>query len=270
MPGIYDTHRALQILGEDGSQQQAVLDPTLPTAHQVHLPGGPAPQDADPDKAMQAQGAILAVNPTIGRYDVEADVGPAFATRRQDAFNALMQAVQAEPGLMTRIGDLVFKSADFPLADEIADRLKPPSADPALQQAQQHIQALTAQNAQLQAAAKVKGEGQQHDQALDLMQHQLDSQKLQIDAFKADTDRLAAIGSTDPSALHPALLAAIGIAVQQHLGAGGQQPPTPPAGLEAGPQVMRAAPNPAIPRLPSANPPGGPVQAPIPVNGAVP
>jgi hypothetical protein len=30
-------------------------------------------------------------NPKVGKYEVEADVGPAFATQRQEAFNAYVQ-----------------------------------------------------------------------------------------------------------------------------------------------------------------------------------
>ena len=73
VPKVYDTQRAIQILGEDGNRTAAVIDPSLPTAHA----NVPPPGSDDPDH----EDAILAVNPTIGRYDVEADVGPAYGTR---------------------------------------------------------------------------------------------------------------------------------------------------------------------------------------------
>jgi hypothetical protein len=55
---------------------------------------------------------------------VISDVGPDFATRRQEAFNALTQIAASSPELMMLIGDLMFKAADFEYADEIAERLE--------------------------------------------------------------------------------------------------------------------------------------------------
>jgi hypothetical protein len=54
---------------------------------------------------------------------VEADVGPSYATRRQEAFNALVQFMHGNNELMPVIGDLLFKNADFPGAEKIADAL---------------------------------------------------------------------------------------------------------------------------------------------------
>lgn len=136
-PKIYDTPRVLKILQEDGTELHVKVDPSLPQAHQ---------QIEDAEEAQ-----ISAVfNPKMGAYEVQADVGPAFATRRQEAFNALSQIAAQNPQLMMLIGDLVLKAADFPMADEAAERLKnmvPPQAlgtgpSPAETQLQQQNQAL--------------------------------------------------------------------------------------------------------------------------------
>src|SRR5262249_27539485 len=50
--------------------------------------------------------------------------GPAYATQRQEAWNAFVQIVTGAPELINEIGDLMFLSADFPMADEIAERMK--------------------------------------------------------------------------------------------------------------------------------------------------
>jgi hypothetical protein len=55
----------------------------------------------------------------VGKYEVISDVGPAFATRRQEAFNAFTQIVSQDSSLMPLIGDLMFKAADFPFADDL-------------------------------------------------------------------------------------------------------------------------------------------------------
>lgn len=261
IPFVYDTARAVQVLGMDGTQSSAIVDPQAAKAAQVVLPDGvqEPQQGLTFEQQMAQEGAILAVNPTIGRYDVEADVGPAFATRRQDTFNSLMQVLQANPAIMSQIGDLFFKAADFPLADEIADRLKPASDDPRLGQAQQTIQQLQAQLQQVsqqlkdkQAELNLKAQAQQHDAATDLL-------KEETDRYKAETDRMAAIGSTDPEALRVLVVQL----VQEALRGGAPAGPAP--SMPSGPMGGMAS----VPRLPSANPPGGEIHAANPVNGAV-
>lgn len=258
IPKVYDTQRAVQSLGMDGTQTGVVVDPSLQQSAAVALPPGSNGQPQQPPQGMslakqrQIEGAILAINPTIGRYDVEADVGPAFATRRQDAFNALTQIVQADPQLMGQIGDLVFLSADFPLADEIADRLKPASDDPRLGQAQQMIQQLRDKSADIQ----IKAATQQHTKVKDAM-------AADTNQYKAETDRMAAIGSTDPDALR----VLVHQLVSEALSGGPQQPPADPED-GAAPAIQDGPPGP-LPRLPSSNPPGGEIHAPNPINGAV-
>lgn len=256
IPYVYDTQRAVQVMGADGTQTSAVVDPQAPQAAQVVLPPG---QQAQPGMTFEQQaaieGAIIAINPTVGRYDVEADVGPAFATRRQDTFNSLMQVLQANPAIMGQIGDLFFKAADFPLADEIADRLKPATDDPRLGQAQQHIQQMQGLIQQLQQKLSdksrdfdLRADKQRHDQVIDLMD-------AHSDRDKADTDRMAALGSIAPEELRP-VLAALVREVLQEQGYHGPaaQPEAPPGELD---------------RLPTTNLPGGLIHAPNPVNGAV-
>jgi hypothetical protein len=121
IPKIYDTQRVVRIVGEDGSEDFAQLNPQQP--HAVGTPdGAPAPaqqsQDMTPDQAAQ-----LIYNPGIGRYDVTVEVGPNYETRRQEAFHALTQIMGQDQDLMKVAGDLLFKAADFPMADEVAERL---------------------------------------------------------------------------------------------------------------------------------------------------
>lgn len=135
IPKIYDTPRILRIIGEDGEEQHVQLDPSAQQAYQKHE-----------SKEQDAVAAIF--NPKVGRYGVEADIGPAYATQRQEAFNAISQILTGDPQLTGLIGDILFKAADFPMADEIAERLErmvPPQAKgegvpPAVTQLQQQLQ----------------------------------------------------------------------------------------------------------------------------------
>lgn len=206
IPYIYDTKRAITCMNVDGSQQQIVIDPTLQTAHNILLPNGQqAPQGMSEEDQLEIKGAILAINPNIGKYDVESDVGPAFATRRQETFNALTQLVTASPGLMSVVGDLIFKSADFPLADEIADRIKTNNEqqqqnanNQQIQQLQQTIQSLQQKLQDKTFEQNYKMSELQHDKVVDLMNHDAKVKDIQV-------KEMSAIGSIAPEALLPVL-----------------------------------------------------------------
>lgn len=110
IPKIYDTARVIKIMAEDGTQNTVYVDPAQKQAHMVKK-----------DKITNQVQRIF--NPNVGRYDVESDIGPSYGTKRQEAFNAFTQIASQSPEMMSIAGDLMFKSADFPGADEIAERL---------------------------------------------------------------------------------------------------------------------------------------------------
>jgi hypothetical protein len=51
------------------------------------------------------------------------DTGPGYQSKRQEAVEAMVPLLQANPELFNAAGDLVFRNMDFPGADVIADRL---------------------------------------------------------------------------------------------------------------------------------------------------
>lgn len=183
IPKIYDTRRVINIMAEDGKVSQVQLDP-----------------EAQKSFELKKQGNVDAIeevifNPNVGKYEVVSDVGPDYATKRQEAFNALSQIASTAPELMTIIGDLVLLAADFPMADQAAERLKrmvPPQAlgeqNPQVNQLQQQLQA----SQQLESAMSQK--------LVDLQSRlrDKDAQK-DVDIYKAITDRLDVIIKTGPS-----------------------------------------------------------------------
>lgn len=191
IPHVYDTRRVIQIVQDNGDRTSVVIDPAQKTAAQE----------------MQRGEEILRVlNPAVGRYEVQSGVGPAFATRRQEAFNAMIQLAQASPELMAKAGDLVMRAADFPMADELAERLKPPSTDPAVQALQQQVQA-----AQAQLASAL------HDLAQQKLKHTATEQQKGIDVYRAETDRVAAMAKIDPMQMLPLVHQAVQEALSTHL-----------------------------------------------------
>lgn len=176
IPKVYDTKRIRKVLGMDGSEMELQIDPMNKQAFH-----------AKEEKDGKTVKAVF--NPSVGQYDVQSDVGPAYSTQRQEAFNAFSQIAQKSPELMSIIGDLLFKSADFPGADEIAERLErmvPPQAkggvNPAMQDLQNQVQQLSKVSQNLMEELtheklKVKTREEQKD----------------IDQYKAITDRLDVI-----------------------------------------------------------------------------
>lgn len=215
IPKVYDAPRIIKIMHEDGSEQDVLLNPAANVPHQQmqSLPGGGARplNDDEQDQVQRGQvmkGIFSIFNPNVGRYDIEADVGPSFGTQRQEAANAFSQIMQANPAAFTVVGDFWAQNSDFPGADQLADRLRrglppqyQPGPSPQEQQLQKQLQ-LTTQNAQqtLQKAdaeiAELKAENVRHAERADEQQT-----KLEIDNYKAETDRLKAVGQIDPMAL---------------------------------------------------------------------
>lgn len=184
IPRIYDTERVLNIMAEDGSVTNVRIDPQAPVAHQELA-------TADPNVIKTT------LNPSIGRYDVQADVGPSFGTRREEAFNALAQIMAQNQEAMKIGGDLLFQSADFPGADQMAERWKrmlPPAAlggpSPELLQAQQMIQSMHVKMTEMvQDAAEAR------------LTRQTEQEQKQIDSYKAETTRIGVLKDVDPAAL---------------------------------------------------------------------
>lgn len=110
IPYIYDTDRVVQILARDGSQKKINVAPNAPDAYK---------EEKESDEITH-----VLFNPSVGKYEVESDIGPAYASQREESWNAFVQIISKSPELTMKIGDLGFKAADFPMAEEIAERLR--------------------------------------------------------------------------------------------------------------------------------------------------
>lgn len=177
IPHIYDTPRILQAFAEDGSDFQLELDPRAAQAHQAKL-------------AHDGKVAAHVLNPTVGMYEVQADTGPSWGTRREEAFNALALILTQAPQLTSIIGDLLLQSSDFDKASEAAARLRrmvPPHAlgeGPSMAEQQ-----LTAQVQQLQQLLQ-RSLQQLAENAIRIKGH---AEKRDIDVANALTAQLKAL-----------------------------------------------------------------------------
>lgn len=137
IPVTYDTARTIRIVGEDETTKvKRVNDP------------------ADPDS----------VDLRRGRYDVVIETGPSYSTKRVESAESMMQFVQAVPTAAQVAGDLIAKAQDWPLAEEIGERLKrtlPPniteSADEEKTPEEQQAAQMAMQQAQMQQEMQMQG-----------------------------------------------------------------------------------------------------------------
>jgi hypothetical protein len=176
IPKIYDTERVVRILGEDGKEDKAHIDPEQ--------------QGAVEERYDDMTGGIQEIyNPSVGRYDVTVTVGPSYGTKRQEAFQALSEIAAQNPAIMQIAGDLIMQAADFPMADKLAERLEkalPPELkdtddqspqDPQVQQMQQQLEQMSQQMEQMAKALEDK----EHEQA--------------IKEYEAETNRLKVVST---------------------------------------------------------------------------
>lgn len=196
IPKIYDTERVVRILGEDGKDDKVRINPAL--------------QQAYLQQRNHLTGEIEEIyNPSIGRYDVTVAVGPSYSTRRQEAFYALNEMASRNPQMMAVAGDLVMKAADFPMAEELAQRFEktlPPN--------------LKDEQAESPEVAQMKGQMQQMQAQMQafMAEHQklladkdMERQKLLIERYRAETERLKLIYPTMPAPLATELAADMGL-----------------------------------------------------------
>lgn len=94
---IYDATRVVRIIGEDESVKlQLINDPFNPSS----------------------------IDLSIGKYDVAISTGPSYTTRRVEAAEAMMNAIQVWPQLISIAGDIVAQAQDWPGAQELSKRLR--------------------------------------------------------------------------------------------------------------------------------------------------
>ncbi len=132
VPKIYDTPRLMKLQMEDGEDFDLQLDPGAQQELQLKM-----------NEDQQVVSRIL--NPMVGEYDVKADVGPAYGTRREESVRAMTLIMTQAPEIAPIIADLLLSAMDFKESTEAARRLKrmvpaqalgkgPTQAEQALQQ----------------------------------------------------------------------------------------------------------------------------------------
>jgi hypothetical protein len=192
---VYDTPRAVRILGKDGAEDwkelyQEVVD--------------------------QQTGRPVVVNDlSAGKYDYTVTTGPAYDTQRMEFVDMLVQLSQGNPLVQQAVPDLIVGAMDFPKAEEAAERLKlflPPQVQQAqnkdgpspevmqlqsqMQQMQQQAQEVMGQmqqemqQAQAKASSKEDAILKEHNARAQIA---LDAERLRKDWYDSETKRMQVV-----------------------------------------------------------------------------
>lgn len=149
IPFIFDTKRLTAVMGRDDEIVQVTIN-----------------DPSDPNSDV-----------TVGKYQTTVTVGPASATKRTRAAEAMMTFVNAAPETAQLVMDLVAEAQDWPQSEEFARRFKmllppgiipPDQMTPEMVQMQQQKQAADAAQQQLvgaQAQAEIALKGQKAAEA---------------------------------------------------------------------------------------------------------
>ncbi len=185
IPKVYDTERITMILAKDGETIEVKIDPQAKAAFQI-------------ERLEDDQTVKRILNPSVGRYEVVADVGPGYATQRQQAFDAFTTIITQAPNVTSAIADLLFQAADFPLSDEAAMRLKRMVPKEALGQGPSQNEQILMQQIEQMKGVMTELLNQVAQKDLQLKAKANDSA---TDQFKAITERLKVMADNNTDML---------------------------------------------------------------------
>jgi hypothetical protein len=182
IPKVYDTQRVARIIGVDGETNMVKLNPDQPEAVK---------------KIMQDDIVIEKIyNPSVGKYDVVVATGPGYATKRQEALEAMAQLLQGNPQLWQVAGDLFVKNMDWPGAQEMAKRfaktidpklMSDGDKSPELQMAEQQMQAMGQEMEQMHQMIQNVGK------SIEVQEQQRKDFEAEVKMYEAETKRIAAV-----------------------------------------------------------------------------
>ena len=237
IPKIYDTQRIARVIGEDGETKMAKINPDQP------MPV---------NKIVDEQGIVIEkiYNPGVGKYDVVATTGPGYATKRQEALEAMAQLLQGNPQLWTVAGDLFVKNMDWPGAQEMSARFKKTidpkileSGDksPELQAAEQQMQAMGAEMEQMHQMLQNVGK------SIEVQEQRRKDYEAEIKAYQAETQRITATQSgMNEQQIQDIAMGVVAAAMESNSQIGGI-PEMPEQMMDVGMEGMPEAPQPMQP-----------------------
>ena len=182
IPKVYDTKRLLVVQGDNDEDLEVMIDPQAQQAFQQQ-------------QAEDGSIASMVFNPAWGDYAIGASVGPEYGSKRDETTEALSLILTQAPQLVPIIGDILLGSMDFDKAQEAAQRLRRLVPPQAMGQGPSQQEQLLGQQVQALTKALAESLQKQADSELKLVGK---NQMRDIDAYKANTDRMKALSDALP------------------------------------------------------------------------
>ena len=224
IPKIYDTQRIARIIGEDGETKMIKINPDQPEPV---------------NQIVNEEGIVIEkiYNPGVGKYDVVAITGPGYATKRQEALEAMAQLLQGNPQLWQVAGDLFVKNMDWPGAQEMSKRfaktidpkiMADDDKSPELQAAEMQIQAMGQEMEQMHQMIQNVGK------SIEMQDLARKDYEAEIKAYQAETQRISAVqASMSPEQIQDIVMGTIAAALDTgDLIAGAPEPREMPEQME--------------------------------------
>lgn len=174
IPKVYNTDRIARVIGEDGKPDT------------VTLVGGDTP--SNPEAGIY--------NLAIGKYDLTVKTGPSFTTQREETVAMLTELVRANRDVAALVGDVIVENMDIPGGDRVVKRLQA-MLPPQVRQAEegQSPEAAQVQQIEQQASQAIQQLQQriaelEQDREAEAAKIELDREKVRVEAYKAQTERL--------------------------------------------------------------------------------
>lgn len=182
IPHIYDTQRTIRVMGEDGKIDLMQINQEKDHAGQPII---------DP-RTLQP---MVLNDISAGAYDVVAEAGTSFTTKREEASASMLEFLKTMPDTAPLVGDLVAKVQDWPMADKFAERLHAALPPPILEAEKAKEQEETGQPPQPDPQAEIAAQAQQAQLELGMQKMQAETaesvqraRKAEADAAKAEAD----------------------------------------------------------------------------------
>jgi hypothetical protein len=181
IPKVYSTERMIRVLGED---MQAVSVKIAPSGQAVR-------------PLMNSLGQVIGhvFDITAGKYDLTVSAGPSYTSRREEVTAILTDVMRSVPDSAPFLASRLAKLLDLPDADELAQELRvlnpafksgsqggSPGAEQ-MQRGMELIQQLREENGRLQSQVSDKS-----------TERQIELQKLAVEQFRAQTERMKVAG----------------------------------------------------------------------------
>lgn len=192
IPHVYDTQRTIRIMGEDGKIDLMQINQERDQA------GMPIvnPKTGQP---------VTLNDMAAGSYDVIAEAGNSYATKREEASDNMMQFMQAMPNTAPLVADLIAKAQEWPMADKFADRLHAALPPPILAAEKAQEQQESGQPPQVYPQQQAAEQAQQAQLQLGMQKLQAETQSETEKARKAKADADKAEAEAETAKVNTAL-----------------------------------------------------------------